>query len=248
MPESVVLSARCALLDIEGTVADIRFVYDVMFPFVREHLERYLESQWDTAELCEVREQLARDAGFATHQSPWDAPHVDRTAAMKAVLQHVMALMDGDSKSTGLKALQGRLWESGFRSGALRAEVFDDVVPALKQWRDAGIDLKIYSSGSILAQKLFFGHTTQGDLTSLFTGYFDTTTGPKRQSDSYRTIAQQCGLAPEQIVFFTDVLGELDAASAAGVQTVAVVRPNNAPLPEAYAGSVVRELRSIRWR
>jgi enolase-phosphatase E1 len=244
----LLLSARCALLDIEGTVADIRFVYDVMFPFVREHLERYLKTQSGTPELDAILQQLARDAGLPTDPTPWHAQGPQPAVDMQAVSQHVLALMDGDSKSTGLKALQGRIWESGFRSGALRAEVFEDVVPALKQWRDAGIDLKIYSSGSILAQKLFFGHTTQGDLTPLFTGYFDTTTGPKRQSDSYRTIAEQCGLAPEQIVFFTDVLGELEAATAAGVQTVAVVRPNNAPLPDAYSGPLVNDLRAIRWR
>jgi enolase-phosphatase E1 len=155
--------------------------------------------------------------------------------------------MDRDSKTTGLKALQGVVWESGFRSGALQAEVFADMVDALKRWRQAGVDLRIYSSGSILAQQLFFGHSTEGDLTSLFSKHYDTTSGSKKEAESYLTIAKDIGLPPEQIVFFTDVYAEIQAASQAGMQVVACLRPNNVPLPSDYAGLMIESFDSIEW-
>jgi enolase-phosphatase E1 len=129
----------------------------------------------------------------------------------------------------------------------LQAEVFADVVDALKRWRQAGVDLRIYSSGSILAQQLFFGHSTEGDLTSLFSKHYDTTSGSKKEAASYLTIAKDIGLPPEQIVFFTDVYAEIQAASQAGMQVVACLRPNNVPLPSDYAGLMIESFDSIEW-
>src|SRR5688572_31886471 len=99
--------------------------------------------------------------------------------------------MDRDSKSPGLKALQGMIWQEGYASGELHGVVFDDVPKALKRWRAAGIRAAIYSSGSVLAQKLIFGTTQFGDLTPLFDGFFDTAVGPKRDANSYRMIARR---------------------------------------------------------
>jgi enolase-phosphatase E1 len=242
MSAPILLHARCALLDIEGTVADVRFVYDVMFPFVREQLRPYLERQWESPALWKTLGLLALDAGLPLDETPWSIPRdrspstAAKSHAIDQLCHHVLGLMDADSKATGLKALQGLIWESGFHSGKLRAEIFPDVLPALERWKASGIDLKIYSSGSVLAQKLFFGHTTQGDLTPWFNAYFDTHTGSKREAASYRRIAEQSRLQPNDMVFFTDVLGEIEAATNAGMQVVACIRPHNTPLPDSYSG------------
>ncbi|MCU0707354.1 MAG: acireductone synthase [Pirellula sp.] len=228
--------ARCVLLDIEGTVADVRFVYDVMFPFVRREVASYLERHWDDPALQPTLKGLAEEAGLTDANDPWGQARNGRKSAIDTAVGAVHRLMDQDSKTTGLKSLQGRIWESGFQSGSLTSELFPDVLPALRKWQDSGIALRIYSSGSVLAQKLFFGHTIQGDITSLFDDYYDTTIGNKREASSYQRIAVDCHLKPAEILFLSDVAAELDAAAEAGMQVLACVRPNNAPLPETYTG------------
>jgi enolase-phosphatase E1 len=135
--------------------------------------------------------------------------------------------MNRDIKETSLKALQGMIWRGGYESGEIVAHVFDDVPPALAQWADGGVDVRIYSSGSIEAQKFFFAHTAAGDLTPSLRGHYDTTTGPKREAASYAAIAADMGLEPRQILFVSDVGAELDAARAAGMATALAVRPGN---------------------
>jgi enolase-phosphatase E1 len=214
------LAARGVLLDIEGTTSSISFVYDRMFPLVRRDVDAFLEAHWDAPEVVAAREQLAKDA---ERHVPSDRTWVSAEATR---------LMDADAKTTGLKQLQGLIWKSAFESGELEAHLFDDVPPALRSWREAGVDLRIYSSGSIAAQKLFFGHTIAGDLLPLFSGFYDTTTGPKRESGSYASIATDWQLPPMSIVFASDTPAELDAARAAGMPTVLVNRPGNAPVPD----------------
>ena len=136
-------------------------------------------------------------------------------------------LMNRDVKSTPLKALQGMIWRSGFDSGELVSHVFDDVPETLAQWADSGLDVRIYSSGSIDAQKLFFSHTCAGDLTPHLRGHYDTTTGPKREAASYRAIAADMGMEPREILFISDVGEELDAARQAGMATALAIRPGN---------------------
>lgn len=238
-------TARCVLLDIEGTVADVRFVYDVMFPFVRRQVASFLETHWGTSDLQEPLANLAAESGSNHAIDPWRQSELGRDRAIACAVDAVHRLMDQDSKTTGLKALQGRIWESGFRSGALRSELFPDVVPALRRWQAAGVELRIYSSGSILAQQLFFGHTLQGDLTSMFAAHYDTTIGNKKEAASYRQIAEDCKLPPGEILFLSDVAAELVAAAQAGMQTLACVRPNNAPLPESYRGPTLERFDSL---
>jgi len=137
---------------------------------------------------------------------------------------HMLRLMDEDRKTTELKELQGKIWQEGYRRGELRGEVFEDVPVALAKWKREGIDVRIYSSGSILAQKLLFG-----ELTKLLNGYFDTTTGAKGDTESYVRIAAAFGFEPGEILFVSDVTRELDAARAAGMQTALCVRPGNPP-------------------
>ena len=168
----------------------------------------------------EQAEGLATGAGLASDTlSAADGP--SRLALV------ALDLMNRDVKDTSLKALQGMIWRGGYQSGEIVAHVFDDVPPALAQWADGGLDVRIYSSGSIEAQKLFFAHTAHGDLTRHLRGHYDTTTGPKRDAASYAAIAADMGLEPRRILFVSDVGTELDAARAAGLATALAVRPGN---------------------
>jgi enolase-phosphatase E1 len=234
---------RGILLDIEGTTSSVSFVYDVMFPFVRRELQRYLQSHWNDSDLQLACDQIAQDVSHASLDE-WAraAAAGDSAARQSLVATEVTRLMDGDVKATGLKQLQGLIWEDGFRSGELRAHVYDDVPPALQAWRARGIDVRIYSSGSIQAQKLFFGHTIAGDLLPLLSGHYDTTTGPKKEAGSYAQIASAFGMRPAEILFVSDVVAELDAARTAGMQTALALRAGNAA---AAAGHEHRELRSF---
>ena len=212
------------LLDIEGTTSSVRYVHDVLFPFVRRELDGFLAAHWTDAAVVQACERMAMDAGAASLDA-FAAGH-DPRAKIKA---EVARLMDGDVKATGLKDLQGQIWEHGFRSGELRAHVYPDVPPALAAWNAAGIDVRIYSSGSIAAQKLFFAHSEAGDLLHHFRGHFDTTTGPKKSAGSYRAIAAAMQLPPAEILFLSDIQAELHAAREAGMGTGLSVRPGNAP-------------------
>jgi enolase-phosphatase E1 len=209
------------LLDIEGTVAPVAFVHEIMFPFARKRIPGYLNSNWSAPETRRALDLIAIDEGFAS-AADWfrDAGLKTDGEQRELVVNMTHALMDRDAKTTGLKFLQGLVWQSGFHSGELQAPLFADVLPMLRFWRGAGLDLYIFSSGSIAAQKLFFGHTTQGDLQDFFAGWFDTTSGSKRDPDSYSAIAAATGHPPEQICFASDVEGELDAAREAGMVTV----------------------------
>jgi enolase-phosphatase E1 len=224
-------TGRGILLDIEGTTSSISFVYDVMFPFVRRELDRYLRAQWSDNDLKAACDQIAKDLGQETLQR-WTGESATPEAQQQLVRDEVLRLMDGDVKSTGLKQLQGLIWQQGFDSGELHAHVYDDVVPALQAWHAAGKDVRIYSSGSIQAQRLFFGHTTHGDLLPLLRGHYDTTTGGKREATSYLKIAVEFGLPPGEILFLSDVVAELDAARSAGMSTALVKRPGNAPVAD----------------
>jgi enolase-phosphatase E1 len=232
---SVSLSAagtRAVVLDIEGTTTPIAFVYDVLFPFARAHAKEYLEKEWTSgpcrAAVALLREEHAADVSHNQGPPAWiDDP---LTAPGASVAAYVGWLMDRDRKSSGLKALQGEIWRSGYRSGELRGQVFPDVPRALERWRAQQLAVCIYSSGSVLAQQLLFQTTDAGDLTRFLTGYFDTGVGAKASPDSYRHIAEALAAPAEQLLFISDVTGELDAAHAAGLQTMLCVRPSN-PVP-----------------
>ena len=219
------------MLDIEGTTSSVSFVYDVMFPYVRKHLTFEVFANWMEPEYIEAFHAIARDAG---HESLDDwlkqqgLTQENPLRAAEVVCKEVTRLMDGDVKATGLKQVQGLIWKSGFESGELKAHVYDDVPPALAAWNPAGKDVRIYSSGSVQAQQLFFGHTIAGDLLGHFRGHYDTTTGSKKEAASYRKIAVAFGLPAGEILFLSDVVAELDAARDAGMQTALVVRPGNA--------------------
>ena len=223
-------SGRGILLDIEGTTSSVSFVYDVMFPFVRRELDTYLCANWNSAALNEACDLIAKDAGHESFAA-WCGDETDVGKRRGLVREEVLRLMDGDVKATGLKQLQGLIWRSGFESGEMQAHVYDDVPPAIQAWNDAGRDVRIFSSGSIAAQNLFFGHTVVGDMLHLFRGHYDTTVGPKKEAASYQAIAEDFGLPPAEILFLSDVPVELDAARAAGLQIGLCKRPGNAEVP-----------------
>ena len=206
---------RAYLLDIEGTTTPVAFVYDVLFPYARAHvtsvLERHRDEEAVRADLARLREEQLADGsqGLAPPEGP---------------VAYVHWLMDRDRKSTGLKSLQGKIWEEGYRTGALRGEVYPDVPAAFERWRSEGREIAIFSSGSVLAQKLLFGSTRDGDLTTFIRAFFDTTTGPKAVEGSYRSIAKALDLATGDVLFVSDTPIELDAAHAAGMHTALCVR------------------------
>jgi enolase-phosphatase E1 len=207
---------RGILLDVEGTTTPISFVYGTLFPFVRSHLHAFL--QQTRPDLHALQTEHAEDLKAGRNPPNWSG----------GPAEYVIWLMDQDRKSTGLKELQGVIWQDGYESGKLRGQVFPDVPVALKRWSTAGMDIRIFSSGSILAQRLLFSSTNAGDLTFFLKGHFDTTTGPKTEPDSYRRIAEDFHLAPALITFVSDVVRELNAARAAGMQTILCIRPGNA--------------------
>ena len=235
------LTVRAVLLDIEGTTSSIAFVYDVMFPYVRRNVREFLDAEGHRLDVQAAAEQMAIDAGFANARA-WTLTQATKDTTIDRltsdfVAKHVSSLMDSDSKATGLKALQGLIWQAGFESGELKSHLFHDVMPAIENWSRRGIAIGIYSSGSVVAQKLFFGHTPHGDLTSYFVRHYDTTVGAKRDTASYERIAADFGVEPGQILFLSDIAAELEAAGAAGMQGIAVVRPGNASLPASYRGA-----------
>jgi enolase-phosphatase E1 len=204
---------RGVLLDIEGTITPIRFVYETLFPYARQRLPGFVRDHWTDPEVRAAAAALG-------------------SASAAHLAAKLLELMDKDSKATALKSLQGRVWRDGYLQGALRGEVFADVPSALERWHAQGKLVAIFSSGSVEAQKLLLRHCSAGDLTRLVAAYFDTTSGPKREADSYRAIALALGLPPADLLFATDVLAEAEAAVAAGFEAVLTDRPGNPPQPE----------------
>jgi enolase-phosphatase E1 len=228
---------RGVVLDIEGTTTPVSFVYDVLFPYARAHLREFLHAHSVNEEKSLLVAEYERDVQGG--ESPPD-PRNDATLP-----DYVEWLMDRDRKSTGLKLLQGKIWERGYADGALVGEVFPDVPPALERWSSAGIQVAIYSSGSVLGQRLLFGHTAQGDLTRYIRWFFDTGVGAKREVASYETIARATQLPGEQLLFASDVTQELDAASDAGLRPVLCLRPGNAPV-DTTGRALIRSFDDLR--
>ncbi len=213
---------RALLLDIEGTTTPVNFVYSTLFPFAAAHLEEFLRRHAADDDVSPLVEELCRQ-----READTQFPHQTSPASpAQSAADYARWLIKRDSKLTPLKSLQGKLWDAGYRSGELRGEVYSDVPLALARWHAQGRRIAIFSSGSVLAQKLLFQYSIAGDLTKFLDAYFDTTTGPKREPESYRRIATALGVLPAEILFLSDVAAELDAARAAGLQTALSLRPD----------------------
>jgi len=205
---------RAYLLDIEGTTTPIDFVTKTLFPYARAEMAAFSD------------DLLAEDAALLSqeYEGDPDAPEWPGRPDPAGMTPYLLWLMDRDRKSRGLKSIQGRIWEQGYRTGKLLGEVYPDVEPAMRRWRERGATVNIYSSGSVLAQQLLFGHLPGGPLTPLIHAYFDTEVGPKRSADSYRTIAARLSLEPRDILFLSDIPEEIAAASEAGLDAIQVLR------------------------
>lgn len=204
---------KAIVTDIEGTTSSISFVHEVLFPYARARIADFVRA--NEASLQDIFAEVRREAGY---------DGLD----LEGIIEMLIGWIDADQKITPLKTLQGRIWKAGYEEGALKGHIYDDAALGLKRWKAAGFDLYVYSSGSIAAQKLLFAHTQEGDLTPLFSGYFDTTTGPKIESVSYSKIAGQIGLPLGQILFLSDSIAELDSASAAGMNVFLLDRDGKA--------------------
>ena len=204
------------LTDIEGTTSSISFVKDVLFPYARAKLPAFVSEHGHQPEVRRWLDAVAVEISASTCQ---DA----------VIVEALQGWIDEDRKHTALKALQGMVWQAGYREGDFTAPLYPDVAPALRAWHAAGHTLAVYSSGSVPAQQLLFAHTDAGDLTPLFTGFFDTEVGGKRDAASYRAIAARLARQPGDILFLSDVVAELDAAREAGLRTVLLDRRQDYP-------------------
>jgi enolase-phosphatase E1 len=228
------------LLDVEGTTTPVAFVYSTLFPYARRNLPSFIASHRLDPGLRSDLDRLERERSqdMAEGRDPPDSPAA-----------YLEWLMDRDRKSTALKSIQGRIWEAGYRSGELRGAVFGDVGPALERWSQEGFWIRIFSSGSVLAQKLLFGYSTAGDLRRFVSDCFDTTTGGKKDPDSYSRIARAAGSSPESILFVSDSVEELAAARSAGFRTALSMREGNAaPPPGHEVYDAVRSFDEIKVR
>lgn len=212
------------LLDVEGTTTPISFVYDTLFPFARAHMEEFLSLHKDDADL---RRDIQTLAAENCAESSSSAPVIPQNATPIDCSAYLFWLMDQDRKSPALKSIQGKIWETGYATGGLKSIVFPDIPRAFKRWHYQDRRIAIYSSGSVLAQKLLFRHTQAGDLTPWINAYFDTAVGAKTDSRSYSKIAQALDVRPEGILFLSDAPAELDAAASAELNVRLAKRPGN---------------------
>ncbi|XP_075146969.1 enolase-phosphatase E1 [Haematobia irritans] len=231
MSSSKEFKAKVILTDIEGTTTSISFVKDKLFPYAKLHTKEYLEQTWISKETSEVVQELLELPEFEIYRN--EHKHLaEESFGIDTINDFVLYLIDKDLKVGPLKKLQGFVWEKGYASGAIKGHVYADVPAAFKRWKDEGLRLSIYSSGSIKAQKLLFGQSELGDLLPYISEHFDTTSGHKQDKQSYMNISKALGENPENILFLTDVVKEAEAANQAGYQTVILSRPGNAPLTD----------------
>ncbi|MFB1487280.1 MULTISPECIES: acireductone synthase [unclassified Thiocapsa] len=201
---------KAILTDIEGTTSSLSFVKDVLFPYAAERLPDFVRAHRDDPQVAQLLEDSRAVAGGLGDE--------------EALIAHLLDWIATDRKIAPLKALQGLIWEEGYARGEFRGHVYEDAARRLRDWHSAGLRLYVYSSGSVHAQTLLFGHTEYGDLVPLFSGFFDTRIGGKREPESYRVIASEIGLQPGEILFLADIREELDAARDVGMATTALRR------------------------
>jgi enolase-phosphatase E1 len=202
------------LTDIEGTTTEVSFVYDILFPYFRLHMD-----EWKTVDSDQMNQVLEQTRVLVLEEQSINLSNKE------AIFDQLRQWSIEDRKITPLKTFQGMVWEQGFKSGAIKGHMYPDVKPALERWAEMGMKLAIFSSGSIAAQKQLFGFSTEGDLTPYFSAYFDTTTGMKRDEQTYHLIVQQLHTSANSVLFLSDIHQELEAANAAGMRTLQLVRP-----------------------
>jgi enolase-phosphatase E1 len=227
LPES--WQVRAILLDIEGTTTPLEFVYFVLFPYAARELNDFIRVHFDDPEirsfLESLRQQRGSDASLGLAAPTWHGDSEE--AVISSLTEYGRWLMKQDRKDSALKSLQGLIWKEGYARGELRGQVYPEVPKALQRWREQGKATYIYSSGSVLAQKLLFQSTEYGDLTLLLDGFFDTQVGAKADPNSYRKISAGIRCEPQEVLFLSDAIRELEAAESAGMHTGLSIRPGN---------------------
>lgn len=223
---------RAILTDIEGTTTSIAFVHEVLFPYSREHLPQFIRDQQNEFEVRNALEMASAEAG---------RPNLSTEDTIELLLQWIAE----DRKTAPLKTLQGLLWKQGYQNGAYKGHLYPDALQNLQAWAQQGLQLYVFSSGSVQAQKLLFSHTEYGDITPLFKGYFDTATGPKKKPSSYELIAKAMNQQPKDVLFLSDIIEELDAATLAEMQTCRLVREGDATLEKNCPHPQVRSFADI---
>jgi enolase-phosphatase E1 len=206
-----VVTVKAIVTDIEGTTSSIDFVHKVLFPYAGRALPAFIRSGHEHPDIVALLDEVRAEAG-------------EFDASTERIIEILLEWIDTDRKATPLKALQGLIWKQGYLNGDFAGHVYDDAADRLRRWSKMGVALYVYSSGSVGAQKLLFGHSVAGDLRPLFAGYFDTKIGHKNESESYARIVSSLSLPAADILFLSDVAEELDAAAAAGMQTTQLVR------------------------
>ena len=208
---------RAILTDIEGTTSSIAFVKEVLFPYARERIPGFVEQHSADPEVRKLLNEVSAEVGKQLNNAE--------------IARQLIAWIDEDHKVTSLKALQGMIWETGYRQGDFTGHVYEDAARKLRDWHASGLRLYVFSSGSVPAQKLIFGYSDCGDLTPLFSGYFDTRIGTKREARAYHAIVKAIGMPADKVLFLSDIAEELDAAGAAGLNTLQLVREGTSPSP-----------------
>ena len=204
---------KSIITDIEGTTSSLAFVKEVLFPYARNHITAYIRSH--------EKDQAIRQALDETRKM------IGVESTTDQLIERFIQWIDEDKKVTPLKTIQGLLWENGYREGHFKGHIYEDAVSNLRKWKNLGFRIFVYSSGSVYAQKLLFGHTDHGDLNPIFNGYFDTHIGAKTSPDSYEKIAASIETKPDNCLFLSDIKAELDAAQRSGMHTIWLVRNNN---------------------
>lgn len=220
---------KAIVTDIEGTTTSLAFVKDVLFPYARQHMAQFIKENAHNEQIRAHLNAVSNEVGKKLNDED--------------LTQLLINWIDQDKKNTPLKSLQGMIWKSGYESGAYTGHVYADAAHNLKRWHEQGIKLFVFSSGSVQAQRLIFGYSSAGDLTSYFTDYFDTKIGNKRETTAYQTITKQTGVEPHEILFLSDIKQELDAAKEVGMRTIWLVR--DGPVKENAEHSQVNDFNEI---
>ncbi|XP_055848075.1 enolase-phosphatase E1 [Episyrphus balteatus] len=223
------INAKIVLCDIEGTTTSISFVKDVLFPYAKDHAKNYLQTHWHENETKQIVADLINLAEYKNFQSK---PINESDITVETVTEFVLYLIEKDLKLGPLKTLQGLIWNHGYVDKTIKGHIYEDVPPAFEKWTKNGIKICIYSSGSVMAQKMLFANSDFGNLMPFLTDYFDTAIGNKRESKSYTKIVQHLDVDSQDILFLTDITAEGKAALEAGMQVIILQRPGNAPLTD----------------
>ena len=221
---------KAILTDIEGTVSSISFVKDVLFPYSKERIDTFIKENEDNPEVQRILDEVRKIEG--------------KDLTVEEIIRTLKKWIDEDRKIAPLKDIQGLIWKEGFETGKLKADLYEDAYRKLKEWKEK-YPIYVYSSGSVQAQKLFFSHTNYGNILNWFSGHFDTKIGNKKESDSYKKIAKEIGLKPEEILFLSDNPDEIIASAKAGMKAIRVVRPNDAEYIEDFPYKQVKTFDEI---